>query len=157
MWVTNESAQRQPARVHLQHLVDAAARRIHFRAQRAIGRALVQAQAAMHALGVQLPRRLLARREVRDRIIDGMGLRSSEEKPPAIQNVFRIERVLHGPHAVEMSRRLRPGRTLCRTSCGQCRTAMLASRGSRLRNAETALMKSGVASRRRPGHKPASR
>src|SRR5271166_6152150 len=41
-----------------------AARRIHLRAQRAIRRALVEAQPAVHAPRVQVPCRLLVRREV---------------------------------------------------------------------------------------------
>src|SRR5208283_2525120 len=55
----------EPAFVHLHHLVNAPARRIHLRAQRAIGRTLVQAQPAVHTLGVQVPGRLLARGEIR--------------------------------------------------------------------------------------------
>ena len=48
-------ADREPAFVHRDHLVDAPARRIHLHAQLAIGGARVQAQAAMHAAVVMLP------------------------------------------------------------------------------------------------------
>ncbi len=59
-------AQRQPSLVHLHHLIDAAPRRIHLRAQSAIGRTLVEAQPAVNTLGVKVPRRLLSRQEVGD-------------------------------------------------------------------------------------------
>ena len=66
-------AQRQPAFVHLHDLVDAPARRIHLRAQRAVRRALIETQPAVHATRVQIPRRLLVRREVRVARLDCSG------------------------------------------------------------------------------------
>ena len=50
-------AQRQPARFHLNHLVDAPARRIHFQAKLAISRAGIQTKAAANAPGVVRPAR----------------------------------------------------------------------------------------------------
>src|SRR5207249_9766688 len=53
-------AQRQPPALHLDHLVDPAARRVHLHAQLAIGGATVQAQAAVDTLRIELPARRLA-------------------------------------------------------------------------------------------------
>ncbi len=60
-------AQRQPPRIDLHDLVDTTARRIHFRAQRAVRRALVETQPTVNAPRVQVPSRLLVGREVRVR------------------------------------------------------------------------------------------
>ena len=53
-------AQRQPAPIHLDHLIDPATRRVHFDPQLAIGWATVQTKAAVDTLRVELPRRLFA-------------------------------------------------------------------------------------------------
>ena len=68
MWVTNESPSASRALVNLHHLINAPARRIHLRSQRAVGRALVQTQSAVNALRVQVPRGFLARGEIGDRL-----------------------------------------------------------------------------------------
>ena len=80
--------QRQPALVNLQHLVDAAARRIHLRAQRAIGGAIVQTQAAVHALGIQVPTGLLAGREVGNRILDDGSGKAQKRNLPRFKMSF---------------------------------------------------------------------
>ena len=103
MWRDKRVTQRQPPGVHLHNLVDAPTRRVHFRAQRAIGRALVEAQTAVHAARIQLPRRLLVRREVRVRASRLSSAQCSKDRPPA-QNVLRIERLLHRAHAGKVGR-----------------------------------------------------
>src|SRR5882757_288848 len=50
--------------VHLQHLIDAPARRIHLRAKYAISWTMVQTQSAMDAGGVEVPIRLVLHGEV---------------------------------------------------------------------------------------------
>src|SRR5438876_8036310 len=53
--------QRQSSALHLDHLVDAAARRVHFQSQLAIRRAGVQAKPAVDTLGIVVPARRFAR------------------------------------------------------------------------------------------------
>src|SRR5271166_2417243 len=60
-------AQAEPAFIDLQHLVNASPRRVHFRAKGAVGGAIIQAQPAVNALGVQVPCGLFAGREIRNR------------------------------------------------------------------------------------------
>ncbi len=48
-------AHRHVAFVDVQHLIDAAARRIHLHTQNFVGRAMVQAKSAVHAGAKQLP------------------------------------------------------------------------------------------------------
>src|SRR6266567_3876905 len=54
-------AERQPAALDLDHLIDASARRIHLDAELAVGRASVQTKAAVDALGIIVPLGLLSR------------------------------------------------------------------------------------------------
>src|SRR5947209_8457327 len=64
--VCNERlADRQPAGIDLQYLVDTPAWRVHFHAQHPIRRAMVQTKPAMHAGGVEIPRRPVGTGEVR--------------------------------------------------------------------------------------------
>src|SRR5271157_1768742 len=151
-------AQREPALVHLHHLVNAAAGRIHLRAQHSIGRALVQAQPAVDTLGVQVPRRLLTRGEIRYWLFRNWSSRGQNRNLPRFRmslgsSASFTARMLprpagSGPHAVTWSR----------ASVGQWRTAMLTSRGKRLRNSEMALTKfAGVTSPCAAGHIAASK
>src|SRR5579859_5274626 len=52
------------AGVHLRHLLDASARRIHLSAEHPIGRAVIQAESAMDALGIKLPCGTVGRRRL---------------------------------------------------------------------------------------------
>src|SRR5437016_357458 len=54
-------AQRQPAALDLDHLINASTRRIHLDAELAVGRASVQTKAAVDALGIIVPLGLLSR------------------------------------------------------------------------------------------------
>lgn len=56
---------RKASGIDLQNLVDAPARRIGLESEDAIRRALLQAETAVNALCVQLPRRLIRRGEIR--------------------------------------------------------------------------------------------
>ena len=53
-------AQRQPSALHLDHLVDPAARRVHLDSQLAICRTTIQAKTAVNTLRIELPARRLA-------------------------------------------------------------------------------------------------
>src|SRR5271157_3349374 len=134
-------AQRQPALVHLHHLVDAATRGIHLRTQRAIGWTLVQTKPAVDALGVQVPRGLLSGLEVRGWLFRNWSYSAQNRNLPRFKTsrgssvifTFRMlsRSVGIGPHAV----------TWWRAFGGQWRTAILASRGKRLRRPDAALTK----------------
>lgn len=53
-------AERQSPALHLNHLVDSPARRVHFDSQLAISRAAIQAKAAVNAFGIEIPGRSLS-------------------------------------------------------------------------------------------------
>ena len=89
--------ERQFAVAHQNHLADAAAGRIAFEMPEAIGRTVVQAQAAMDA----------ARKILVNRNRAGNGLRrphcsDSSHKTAGRENILRIERVLHALHHAEI-------------------------------------------------------
>ncbi len=134
-------AQRQTALVHLHHLVDAAARRIHLRAQRAIGRTLVEAQSAVDTLGVQVPRRLFTGQEVRDWLFRNWSCRTQKRNLPRFKTSFRSSACFTA-RMLSKSVGVASHSVICpRASSGQCNTAMLAWRGKRSRTAESELTK----------------
>src|SRR5260370_15533518 len=69
--VDERIANRQPSLVDQQHLVDASAGGIHLRAQHAVGWTLIQAQPAMDADRIEVPRRPVGRRALAR--LDGCG------------------------------------------------------------------------------------
>src|SRR6185437_1777318 len=140
----------QPSGIDLQHLIDAAAGRIHLHTQHTIGRAMVQAKTAVHASGIEIPAWTIWPGKIRFPHLQGMtmlfcSLDRADLMAHSTRNLPRL-RMLFGSKArlifriSAMSEGVEPQRSNCGlASRGQRITTAEAPRDSRERKWEAAL------------------